>query len=410
MLKRVLLKNFESHEDSVVEFTDGLNLLIGQSNQGKSSIVRAIAMVVANRFDKDCVRTGKDFCEVTLETDRGSVTAMRGEAMNQWRVRTPDGKEKTYRSIGTGVPPEAMSILGMGERRRGEMSELPNIMFQLEKHYMLAEVDGKKVTANMIARMMDEAIGIGGMEELIKDIASDFEKAKRGLGTSSTEVSELKSQMMDEAAYRDIEEGVEEMQALHSKVEESRGLLDGVESVVKDISRLKEGISRMGAELSLLDGLEGEMKSLEGRDSLLSLLERAVEMEHRLSRIEKRLEGTSDIEGLYSRIEGRREVSSLCSRAVEAKRKLEVIEASMLFPDFSSEIGSLSESLSAISEARESLENAREQYRSISRMKRSIQNTEASLSEREGEFDALCKSFGKCPLCGRELEDGGHEH
>ena len=162
MIKKVILKNFESHEDSEIEFTDGLNLLIGQSNQGKSSIVRAISLVVANQFDKEQVRTGKDFCEITIITDKGHVTARRGESVNQWETCKDGESPKYYKSIGTGVPPEAMGILGMGEVIHGDVNELPNIMFQHEKHYMLSEINGKKATSNMIARMMDDAIGIGG--------------------------------------------------------------------------------------------------------------------------------------------------------------------------------------------------------------------------------------------------------
>ena len=143
MIKRIALKNFESHEDSTIEFSDGLNLIIGQSNQGKSSIVRALAMVVANRFDRDSVRTGAKYCSVTVETEKGTVTAERGEDTNHWIIETPQGK-KEYRNIGSSVPSEVLEVLGMGERARGEIKELPNIMFQLEKHYMLSEIDGKK--------------------------------------------------------------------------------------------------------------------------------------------------------------------------------------------------------------------------------------------------------------------------
>ena len=89
MIKRITLKNFESHEDSTIEFSDGLNLIIGQSNQGKSSIVRALAMVVANRFDRDSVRTGAKYCSVAVETEKGTVTAERGEDTNHWIIETP---------------------------------------------------------------------------------------------------------------------------------------------------------------------------------------------------------------------------------------------------------------------------------------------------------------------------------
>ena len=46
---------------------------------------------------------------------------------------------------------------------------------------MLSEIGDKKATSNMIARMMDNAIGLGGMEDLIKDISTDLLKDKKWL-------------------------------------------------------------------------------------------------------------------------------------------------------------------------------------------------------------------------------------
>jgi exonuclease SbcC len=41
-IKSIELKNFLVHEDSVVDFVDGINIITGQNGSGKSSIVEAI--------------------------------------------------------------------------------------------------------------------------------------------------------------------------------------------------------------------------------------------------------------------------------------------------------------------------------------------------------------------------------
>ena len=66
MIKRVTLYNFESHEDTTITFNENLNLIVGISNSGKSSLIRAMGVVVNNNWTKDMVRTGCDFCRVTL--------------------------------------------------------------------------------------------------------------------------------------------------------------------------------------------------------------------------------------------------------------------------------------------------------------------------------------------------------
>ena len=42
MLQKVILENFQAHEMSVIEFTEGINVICGASDQGKSSVIRAI--------------------------------------------------------------------------------------------------------------------------------------------------------------------------------------------------------------------------------------------------------------------------------------------------------------------------------------------------------------------------------
>ena len=42
MIKSVGIVNFQSHEETAIEFSPGLNVIAGGSDAGKSSILRAI--------------------------------------------------------------------------------------------------------------------------------------------------------------------------------------------------------------------------------------------------------------------------------------------------------------------------------------------------------------------------------
>lgn len=225
MIKRVILKNFQSHEDSDIQFGEGLNLIIGNSNSGKSSIIRGIACCVANRWDKEQVRTGCIYCYVKVQTQKGWVECKRGQGINEWKVF--DGKqEKEYKSIGNGVPDEVPQILGMGQRIRGQIKELPNFMFQLQKHYMLSQIDGKKATGNLVARMMDNAIGLGGMEDLIKEISVDMSKQKRKYNDLSSQISELKSELLPEQIFRYYKENIQRCKESYNVLKQERELFD----------------------------------------------------------------------------------------------------------------------------------------------------------------------------------------
>ena len=212
MIKSINIKNFESHEDTIVEFSNGMNLIWGKSDSGKSSIIRAIAMVVNNQFDKDMVRNGCKFCEVTIETDKGKVTCQRGDGVNKWIITESNGEHHSFEKIGKNVPEIANKVLGMKEKKWGKnLSELPNFMFQNEKHYMLSEIGGEKSTSNMIARLMDRTIGLGGLEELIKEISSNILRKRKELSDYTSEISSLKSGLTNEEMIKEKEDNINEI-------------------------------------------------------------------------------------------------------------------------------------------------------------------------------------------------------
>ena len=77
MIRRITLTNFMSHRNSVIELSDGLNVITGCNNSGKSAIVEALRIVCENASGAYMVRHGESDCRVTIETDESDVI--------QWR-------------------------------------------------------------------------------------------------------------------------------------------------------------------------------------------------------------------------------------------------------------------------------------------------------------------------------------
>ena len=252
MIKKVKLKYFESHQDTEVEFGQGLNLIIGPSNSGKSSLIRAISCCVANRWDKQQVRTGHTYCQAYVQTQKGWVQCQRGQGINKWRVF--DGKQiKDYKSIGSGVPEQVPYILGMGQRNRGELKQLPNFMFQLQKHYMLSQIDGKKATSNLVARMMDNAIGLGGMQDLIKNIATDLGKDKRNLTQVTSQISQIKSSILDESIFNTYQNNIEDCKRLLSEIKELEKMYENSGNLQFNLTKTKNEIKKINQKKIELD-------------------------------------------------------------------------------------------------------------------------------------------------------------
>ena len=61
IIKRVKLENYRSHSNTTVDFSKGINLILGKNGKGKTSILEAISSVMFNTKDRSGKETGKNF-------------------------------------------------------------------------------------------------------------------------------------------------------------------------------------------------------------------------------------------------------------------------------------------------------------------------------------------------------------
>jgi len=107
-IKKLSLHNFQSHADTTLEFVPGVNALVGSSDEGKSSIIRALGAVLQNDVSNSYVRHGTDFFEVTVVFDDGNeITRLKGPKVNSYIVN-----QETFERLGDDVPEKVRRAIG----------------------------------------------------------------------------------------------------------------------------------------------------------------------------------------------------------------------------------------------------------------------------------------------------------
>lgn len=111
MIRRIELVNFMSHARTVIEPADGLTVLVGPNNCGKSAVVAALQILCHNETSTYVMRHGERECSVTVETAEGKIV--------QWRRRKSpayfvDGTELS-RLERSEVPEEVLRALRLGK-------------------------------------------------------------------------------------------------------------------------------------------------------------------------------------------------------------------------------------------------------------------------------------------------------
>lgn len=187
---RVILDNFQSHKHTEVNFDDGLNIIVGESNNGKTSILRGIMWVIDNHpLGTDFIMAGEDECKVTVCYDDGtSITRGRtrkdtGYYDVYYRDENNTLQRTTYRGFTNAVPVEVANVHQMPKVNITKDIETHlNVLSQLDGPFLLTE--SPLVKASAIGRItgthiIDAAVkdsnkAIQGNRKMIKAYADDL--------------------------------------------------------------------------------------------------------------------------------------------------------------------------------------------------------------------------------------------
>lgn len=217
-INSILIENFQSHKNTHISFHPGFNSITGPSDQGKSSILRAIKWALYNEpRGMEFIRHGASFAKVTIEMSSGfTIIRERSKNRNRYTVINPDGVPVVLEGFGNGVPEEVYKAHGMPRVFLDTGSEISlNLGEQLEGPFLLSQ------NAAVRARALGRLTGIHILDRAVKDCISD----SRRMGLNS-------ERLKDE--IKDADKKLEEFSGLESVAE----ALDSQEAVIYHLDRL----------------------------------------------------------------------------------------------------------------------------------------------------------------------------
>lgn len=217
MLQSVKIANFQAHKDSELIFAPGVNVIIGQSDSGKSSIFRAINWVASNR------PLGDSFCSVW--GGETSVVVDTVEGVRIERIRSSDQNAYVLNGdvltgFGTEVPAEIITALQLDEN---------NIQSQMDLPFLLSMTPGEA------AKLLNKAASIDDIDLSISVIKRDLDKLRAKV-RMRTETLAQQEQDLEKYDYLDDLELV---------MEEVEGLEDAVSDLKHHNKRLSELLTSM---------------------------------------------------------------------------------------------------------------------------------------------------------------------
>jgi DNA repair protein SbcC/Rad50 len=128
MIKKLGIKNFQSHTNSQLEFHPGVNVIIGESQAGKTAIIRALSWLVKNRPTgiRYKNRSSRSNVEVEATFAPGTeVKLVKGKAISEYTLNG-----QAFSKFGAEVPVEVSEAINIGEL---------NIQSQLDSPFLITD-------------------------------------------------------------------------------------------------------------------------------------------------------------------------------------------------------------------------------------------------------------------------------
>jgi DNA repair ATPase RecN len=392
-IRRIELEDFMSHKNTVLDFADGITLLSGDNNCGKSAVVVALEGICGMTKGGWMVRHNAKLAKVTLhlEDEDGTVHVV------EWRR-----KQKTHGWTVNGVksdrgePDDLHDVLRMGEVKKKTGKGSFNVHFAQQKDPIFLLNDTGSHRAEFFTTAGDAQLLLA-MRQKLKS------KQKEATGRLSQCEREIKISKARIEALSDVPEMVKSVGELS---ERRSGLVEAREKI-SDMSSMRNSLvlaevvekSAQGRvtvladlpdtpEIKNLDGLRASLRKMRDSESALVYLNQKVDA---LKEIPNSLDvvDTSSMENVLQQLDASVKHLDLTQQIFDTLKKM---------PEHGPELANTTN-------LEVELNSLHAHSSELTKREGDLKNIDGELKSLQESWKDLMKKNPKCPTCGLILDE-----
>ena len=195
MIRDLTISNFQSHQDSILQFSPRVNVILGVSDSGKSAIMRSLRWLLLNRpsgkaFISHWCKKGDSTEAKIMLADGTIIIRSRSQKDNLYTYTLPKSEDAhVLEAVRTDVPDEVARLLNM--------DEVINIQGQGDRPFLL------DTSPPEVARILNATVGLDGIDEAHSRIAG---KIRQWQDSTRQNTASLQSLSVQAEAYQGVDE------------------------------------------------------------------------------------------------------------------------------------------------------------------------------------------------------------
>lgn len=336
MLSTLHVKNFALIDEMFVDFSDGLNILTGETGAGKSIILGSLNLAFGGKADKDSIREGSDFAlvEITFQIDN----EYEKELLKELEVYPEDGEVLIQRKI---LPGKSVFRINGETVNASFVKEVTNILIDvygqhdyqfLLKPYKHIEIIDSYASKELLPAMEEYSKEYERYAELKKILDSpeaDEAMVEREISLLKYQINEIDAAALKNGEEEEISatlkvmenyEKIEEVlsfvnDSLYEKEASASELIDASLREIVSVSSYDERLSAASDSLNDISGLMYDLSRI-----ISDYMEDSKLNPEELAKLRERYELINDLERKYGRT-----IEEVNSFALQKKDELEKI-------------------------------------------------------------------------------------
>ncbi|SHJ45858.1 ATP-binding protein [Desulfofundulus thermosubterraneus] len=262
-IDKLTIENFQSHRHTEIKLSPGVTVLVGESDAGKSAVIRALRWLFLNEpRGSGFVRQGASGCRVAVRYSDGTGVERRKDGgRNVYTVTRAGGPEDVYEGFGASVPDEVANVTGVRRIDAGGASFAPNVAGQLDPPFLLGEPGS--VGAALLGLLSRADV----FDAALKDTLADTARLRREARALEDEIASLDGELEKYADLPRWEEALGEADRLLEEAGAASGRKTVLERLFSDLAGAKASLVEAKKVLVAAAGLDAAAALLAEADA-----------------------------------------------------------------------------------------------------------------------------------------------
>lgn len=235
---KVSIKNYQIIKDASLDFIPGLNVIIGPSNNGKSSIIKAIKALIYTVPGTTPIRNGQSFYAVGINYNNHTVILQKGLKESVYIV---DGEK--YTKYGVNTPEIVSKSLNIKELVLNGNKEQLNFWDQMKYPFLIDR------TSTELFKFIIDSSDSDQVSKSLKDMVSDRQQLSKNIdilqgsiNTIDLDIDNYKSILNNS---KDVLEACDNIINLQSKISKLNQLKQIKETHINNLKLLEENKNKL---------------------------------------------------------------------------------------------------------------------------------------------------------------------